>query len=88
MDALLEIFTTLETIDYIASKGIHIIHSKKICWFDDTKKMFRKLSSAWSCGSYFSLELSSYLSVTPIIDALMAGNTVVIKPSEVTPILL
>jgi acyl-CoA reductase-like NAD-dependent aldehyde dehydrogenase len=86
MDALLEIFTTLEAIDYIASKGIRILSTqRRSAGLMIQKKCFVNYHPHGVVGVISPWNYPLILSVTPIMNALMAGNTVVIKPSEVTP---
>jgi succinate-semialdehyde dehydrogenase/glutarate-semialdehyde dehydrogenase len=86
MDALLEIFTTLESIDYISKKGVKFLANEKrssgrmvhkSCYVNYHPHGVVGVISPWN--------YPLILSVTPIMNALMAGNTVVIKPSEITP---
>lgn len=86
MDALVEIFTTLESIDYIAKKGIKAFSSEKRSsglWLH--KSCYVNYHPHGVVGVISPWNYPLILSVTPIMNALMAGNTVVVKPSEVTP---
>lgn len=86
MDALLEVFTTLEAIDYIAKKGIKILApEKRSGGLLLHKKCYVNYHAHGVVGVIAPWNYPLILSVTPIMNALMAGNTVVIKPSEVTP---
>lgn len=86
MDALLEVFTTLEAINYIAKKGIKILsREKRSSGIFFYKKCFINFHPHGVVGVISPWNYPLILSVTPIMNALMAGNTVVIKPSEVTP---
>ncbi len=86
MDALLEVFTTLEAIDYIAKKGIKILApEKRSGGLLMHKKCYVNYHAHGVVGVIAPWNYPLILSVTPIMNALMAGNTVVIKPSEVTP---
>ncbi len=86
MDALLEVFTTLESIDYVANKGIKILASEKRSGgLMIQKKCYVNYHAHGVVGVISPWNYPLILSVTPIMNALMAGNTVVIKPSEVTP---
>ncbi|MBK8395141.1 MAG: aldehyde dehydrogenase family protein [Leptospiraceae bacterium] len=86
MDALLEVFATLESIDYISKKGIKILSRErrssglllhKYCYVDYHPFGVVGVISPWN--------YPLILSVIPIMNALIAGNSVVIKPSEITP---
>jgi succinate-semialdehyde dehydrogenase/glutarate-semialdehyde dehydrogenase len=86
MDALLEVFTTLEAIDYIAKKGIKILApEKRSGGLLMHKKCYVNYHAHGVVGVIAPWNYPLILSVTPIMNALMSGNTVVIKPSEVTP---
>lgn len=86
MDALLEVFTTLEAIEYIAKKGVKILaREKRSAGLLLNKKCYVNYHPHGVVGVISPWNYPLILSVTPIMNALMAGNTVVIKPSEVTP---
>ena len=86
MDALLEVFTTLESIDYIAKKGIKILsNEKRSSGLIGFKKCYVNYQAYGVVGVIAPWNYPLILSIIPTMNALMAGNTVVIKPSEVTP---
>lgn len=86
MDALLEVFTTLEAIEYIAKKGVKILaREKRSSGLLLNKKCYVNYHPHGVVGVISPWNYPLILSVTPIMNALMAGNTVVVKPSEVTP---
>ncbi len=86
MDALLEVFTTLEAIDYIARKGSKFLSSEKRSGgLFINKNCYVNYHPYGVVGVISPWNYPLILSLTPIMTALMAGNTVVIKPSEITP---
>lgn len=86
MDALLEVFTTLESIDYIARKGVRILSKeKRSAGIFAYKKCYLNYHPYGVVGVIAPWNYPLILSLVPTMNALMAGNTVVIKPSEVTP---
>ncbi len=82
-----EIFTILESLEYAIYKGPALLEPKKI-----SHRMMKILKTYAYYSPYGVVGLITpwnfpfFLSFGPAISALIAGNSVVIKPSEFTPL--
>jgi acyl-CoA reductase-like NAD-dependent aldehyde dehydrogenase len=86
MDALLEVFTVCESLTYIAKKGIKFLKpEKRSSGLLVQKYSYINYHPYGVVGIISPWNYPLILSLVPIAGALMAGNTVVIKPSEITP---
>lgn len=89
MDALAaDIYTTVDTIRYYEKTAVRVLSSRKrktnpVFWGKRTYVTYRPMGviaviSPWN--------YPFQLSIIPVVSALIAGNTVVLKPSEITPL--
>ncbi|MCC6274377.1 MAG: aldehyde dehydrogenase family protein [Leptospiraceae bacterium] len=86
MDALIEVFTVCEAANYVAKKGIkYLSREKRSSGLLQTKSCYVNYHPFGVVGVIAPWNYPLILSLNPILHALMAGNTVVIKPSEITP---
>ncbi|MCB1158686.1 MAG: aldehyde dehydrogenase family protein [Leptospiraceae bacterium] len=87
MDALTEVLTVCESIDYVAKQGKkHLKPQKRNTGLILAhKKAYINYHPYGVVGVISPWNYPLILSLTPIVNALMAGNTVVLKPSEITP---
>lgn len=87
MDSIGELLTVFDTFTYYANEGpqiladetpsLHLFKNKRVTIHHEPKGLVANISP-WN----FPLDLA----VTPIVPALLAGNSVIIKPSEQTPL--
>ncbi|MBW7858915.1 MAG: aldehyde dehydrogenase family protein, partial [Leptonema sp. (in: Bacteria)] len=86
MDGVIEVFTVCEHIRYIEKYGPSFLKDepRKTGWFKN-KKAWTSFQPKGVVGVISPWNYPFVLTAGPIAQALMAGNTVVIKPSEITP---
>ena len=81
-----EVLTACEAITYYARKAKLLLRDeKKALRLMKTKKLVIRYRPMGVVGLITPWNFPFVLSLNPIVQALMAGNTVVLKPSEVTP---
>ncbi|MBE7411856.1 MAG: aldehyde dehydrogenase family protein [Leptospiraceae bacterium] len=86
MDALIEVFAECEATTYVAKKGIkYLSNEKRSSGLMQMKSCYVNYHPFGVVGIISPWNYPLILSLNPILNALMAGNTVVIKPSEITP---
>ncbi len=84
---LTELLATVELIDFYAKKGAKMLATEKVRPGTMVhKKAYRTFSPLGVVGVISPWNYPFTLTMTPVISALFAGNTVVFKPSEVTPL--
>ncbi len=87
-EALNEVFATLEHLKFIAKKGPRYLKSEsRKSGIMKTKKGYINYIPHGVVGVITPWNYPFFLSVLPIAEALMAGNSVVNKPSELTPLM-
>lgn len=86
MDAIIEIFTVCEHMKYVEKKGPGILRDEpRSVGLFLNKKAYVSFLPRGVVGVISPWNYPLVLSAGPVAQALMAGNTVVLKPSEVTP---
>jgi succinate-semialdehyde dehydrogenase/glutarate-semialdehyde dehydrogenase len=86
MDALIEVFTTCETLDYLAKRGPRLLASERRGTGLFVHKRGWVNYQPWGVVGVISpWNYPLVLTATPLASAVMAGNGVLVKPSEVTP---
>ncbi len=86
MDGLVEIFTVCEHLKYVASRGPQLLaDEKRSTGIFIHKKAYITYQSRGVIGVISPWNYPLILTLSPIMQGLMAGNTVVVKPSEITP---
>lgn len=86
MDGILEVFTVCEHLNYFRKKGPKYLKPEKrstgvFLW----KAAYTNFQPRGVVGVISPWNYPFILTAGPVLQALMAGNTVVVKPSEVTP---
>ena len=82
-----EIMTACETIQYYARHGERALRPEKVsAGLMSHKQAVRSFEPLGVVGVISPWNYPFILAMTPIITALFAGNAVVLKPSEVTPL--
>lgn len=86
MDGLIEVFTVCEHLKYIASMGPqYLSKEKRSAGLFVNKKVWVQFQPKGVIGIISPWNYPFILTMGPIAQALMAGNGVVVKPSEITP---
>ncbi|MCE9600229.1 MAG: aldehyde dehydrogenase family protein [Spirochaetia bacterium] len=86
MDAIIEIFTVCEHMKYVEKRGpAYLSDEKRSTGLFVNKGAYVSFLPRGVVGVISPWNYPLVLSVGPVTQALMAGNTVVLKPSEVTP---
>lgn len=86
MDGIVEIFTVCEHLTYVIKKGPKFLKDeKKSSGLFVHKKAYVSFQPKGVVGIISPWNYPFILTAGPLVQALMAGNTVVVKPSEVTP---
>ncbi len=86
MDSIIEVFTVCEHLNYIIKKGPKFLKDeKKSTGLFIHKKAYVSFQPKGVVGIISPWNYPFILTAGPLVQALMAGNTVVVKPSEVTP---
>ncbi|MBL8020417.1 MAG: aldehyde dehydrogenase family protein [Leptospirales bacterium] len=86
MDAIIEIFTVCEHMKYVEKKGpVFLADEERSTGLFANKGAYVSFLPRGVVGVISPWNYPLVLSVGPVTQALMAGNTVVLKPSEVTP---
>jgi acyl-CoA reductase-like NAD-dependent aldehyde dehydrogenase len=82
-----EVFAACETIEHYRKHGAKYLQSRRVSagLMGTTKKAYRAFEPLGVVGIISPWNYPFTLAMTPIISALLAGNAVVLKPSEVTP---
>ena len=82
-----EVMTACETIQYYAKHGERALRPRKVSpGLMSHKQAVRSYEPLGVVGVISPWNYPFILAMTPIITALFAGNSVVLKPSEVTPL--
>ncbi|MEQ8352377.1 MAG: aldehyde dehydrogenase family protein [Leptospiraceae bacterium] len=86
MDGILEVFTVSEHLNYFRKKGPKYLKPEKrstgvFVW----KAAYTNFQPRGVVGVISPWNYPFILTAGPVLQALMAGNTVIVKPSEVTP---
>lgn len=82
-----ELMTACETIQYYARRGERFLRPQRVSsGLMGHKRAVRYFEPMGVVGVISPWNYPFILGMTPIISALFAGNTVVLKPSEVTPL--
>ncbi|MCC5953088.1 MAG: aldehyde dehydrogenase family protein [Acidimicrobiia bacterium] len=82
-----ELLTACETIEFYARKGEKALRPERVsAGLMGHKKALRVFEPLGVVGVISPWNYPFILTMTPVITALFAGNTVVVKPSEVTPL--
>lgn len=82
-----ELVSTAELIDHYAKHGAKALADEKVRPGTMVhKKAYRTFSPLGVVGVISPWNYPFVLTMTPIVSALLAGNTVVFKPSEITPL--
>jgi len=86
MDGIVEIFTVAEHLNYIVKKGPKYLKDEpRSVGIFVHKKAYVSYHPKGVVGVISPWNYPFILTAGPLAQALMAGNTVVVKPSEVTP---
>jgi acyl-CoA reductase-like NAD-dependent aldehyde dehydrogenase len=82
-----EVFAACETIEHYRKHGAKYLEPRRVSagLMGTTKKAYRAFEPLGVVGVISPWNYPFTLAMTPIISALLAGNAVVLKPSEVTP---
>ncbi len=81
-----EVFPTCDALTFYAKKAERLLRDEtKPLHFMKTKKLVLSYRPMGVIGIITPWNFPFILSINPAIQAMMAGNTVVMKPSEVTP---
>ncbi|MGI9578411.1 MAG: aldehyde dehydrogenase family protein, partial [Microthrixaceae bacterium] len=81
-----ELMAVCETIDFYAKKGARALRAVPVSpGLLAHKKAWKRYEPMGVVGVISPWNYPFTLSMTPLVTALFAGNTVVMKPSEVTP---
>ncbi len=84
---LTELVATAELIDHYAKHGARVLADEKVRPGTMLhKKAYRTFSPLGVVGVISPWNYPFTLTMTPVLSALFAGNTVVFKPSEITPL--
>ncbi|BBB31825.1 succinate-semialdehyde dehydrogenase (NADP+) [Thermotomaculum hydrothermale] len=84
-DAIVEIFTTVNHIHYLTKKGYKYLKpEKRSSGYFKNYKCFVQFKPWGVVGIISPWNYPLILTATPLFHALLAGNTVVLKPSEIT----
>ncbi len=82
-----EIFAVCETIEHYRKHGATYLAARKVsAGMMAHKRAYRVYEPLGVVGVISPWNYPLTLAMTPVISALLAGNTVVLKPSEVTPL--
>ena len=86
MDGVIEVFTVCEHIKYVEKYGPSFLKDepRKTGWFKN-KKAWTSYQPKGVVGVISPWNYPFVLTAGPIAQALIAGNSVLIKPSEITP---
>lgn len=86
MDGIIEIFTVCEHLSYVIKNGPKFLKDeKRSSGIFIHKSSYVSFHPKGVVGVISPWNYPFILTAGPIVQALMAGNTVVVKPSEVTP---
>ncbi|MCB1167430.1 MAG: aldehyde dehydrogenase family protein [Leptospiraceae bacterium] len=86
MDGILEVFTVCEHLNFTAKKGPSVLKpQKRSTGVFLNKAAYTNFQPLGVVGVISPWNYPFILTAGPVVQALMAGNTVVVKPSEVTP---
>jgi acyl-CoA reductase-like NAD-dependent aldehyde dehydrogenase len=84
---LADIFTTADLIHFYAKKGKKVLQPKKVSTgLFINKKAYKIYEPLGVVGVISPWNYPFSLTMGPVVSALFAGNTVVLKPSEFTPV--
>jgi len=83
-----EVFVTADLIEFYARHGKAMLRSRRVPAgiFTATKRAYKVYEPLGVVGVISPWNYPFSLTMTPVVTALFAGNTVVLKPSEVTPL--
>jgi acyl-CoA reductase-like NAD-dependent aldehyde dehydrogenase len=83
-----EVFVTADLIEFYARHGEKMLRSQRVPTgiFAMTKRAYKVYEPLGVVGVISPWNYPFSLTMTPVVTALFAGNTVVLKPSEVTPL--
>ncbi|MCB1170929.1 MAG: aldehyde dehydrogenase family protein, partial [Leptospiraceae bacterium] len=86
MDGILEVFTVCEHLNYFRKKGPKVLKpQKRSTGVFISKAAYTNFQPRGVVGVISPWNYPFILSAGPVLQALMAGNSVILKPSEVTP---
>ncbi len=86
MDGILEVFTVSEHLNYFRKKGPKYLKpEKRSTGLFVHKAAYTNFQPRGVVGVISPWNYPFILTAGPVLQALMAGNTVIVKPSEVTP---
>lgn len=86
LDGIIEIFTVAEHLHYVIKNGPEILKDEpRSTGIFVHKKAYVSYHPKGVVGVISPWNYPFILTAGPVVQALMAGNTVVVKPSEVTP---
>lgn len=86
MDGRLEVFTVCEHIDYFQKAGPKVLKPKKRkTGYFKNKGAYTNFKPKGVIGVISPWNYPFVLTAGPVVQGLMAGNAVIVKPSEVTP---
>src|SRR5437588_588880 len=83
-----EVFVSADLIEFYARHGEKMLRSQRVPTgiFAFTKRAYKVYEPLGVVGVISPWNYPFSLTMTPVVTALFAGNTVVLKPSEVTPL--
>jgi len=86
-EGFLEVFTTCEHLRHVARHGPEYIRTEiRSAGIFQNKKCYVNYVPHGVAGIICPWNYPLILTATPVVEALMAGNVVVLKPSELTPL--
>ena len=86
-EGFLEVFTTVEHMRHVGRHGPEYLRTElRSSGLFQNKRSYINYVPHGVVGIICPWNYPLILTATPVVEALMAGNTVVLKPSEVTPL--